>query len=151
MSLEKIRGKSIIIITRAGQSHFGALGKTCFCVCGSRPYFFLFTYFCQKVDPLKIWRWKVTRKKKKRMIQIKKELLFHNFTTHILTHEEKTVQIDESCTCHWAYVFTAPIINTCSGLWKNGWSYNFYTCHDFAPPHLGVAILRGWRPRQAPS
>ncbi len=50
---------TIIILTRrayghrAGPSHFGALGKTCFCVCGARPYFFLFKYFCQKVDPFK--------------------------------------------------------------------------------------------------
>ena len=28
---------------------------------------------------------------------------------------------------------------------------NFYTCHDFVPPNLEVAILRGWRPRQSHS
>ncbi len=33
---------------------------------------------------------------------------------------------------------------------QNGSSYNFYTCHDFAPQNLRVAPVRGWRPRQSP-
>ncbi len=56
--------------------------------------------------------------------------------TYILT---KTVQIDKSWPCHWAYVFKRRITNLFLLGMLNGWSYIFYTWwHDFAPPGSGA-------------